>query len=95
MEQHEEQSKFGAGTLAGMTRMGLHELRNAVYSESNVAQRQPDYGVYGNATPQEIVSARSSEEREAPEPPSALEEMHAQAEAHAQIRQPEREMDRD
>ena len=40
-----------------MGRQGLNELRAALYSDSNVAQR-PEYGLYGTRTQGEIAEAR-------------------------------------
>lgn len=57
-----ETTKIGDGHLAAMARLGVHELRNAMYADSNVAQRHGEYGIYGNATPQEIVAARQGKD---------------------------------
>ena len=52
-----ESSKIGAGHAAAMARMGLAELRQAAYPESNVAQ-QAEYGLYGTRTPGEVAESR-------------------------------------
>jgi hypothetical protein len=52
--------KIGDGHLSAMARMGLHELRGAVYPDSNVAQ-SPEYGLYGTKTPGEIAEARDGD----------------------------------
>ena len=49
--------KIGTGHFTAMGRLGLRELRGAVYPESNVAQ-QPEYGLYGTMTPGEVAEAR-------------------------------------
>jgi hypothetical protein len=51
-------AKVGEGHVAAMARQGLDELRNAFYPESNVAQQQAEYGVYGTLTPGEVAEAR-------------------------------------
>lgn len=57
--------KIGAGHLAAMGRLGLHELRSAFYPESNVAQRS-EYGLYGTMTPGEVAEARRPDEESSP-----------------------------
>ncbi len=70
----EKEPKFGDGHAAAMFRMGLAELRAAMYPESNVAQ-QPEYGTFGTPVPGEIMEARRADEREGEqEPKSALAE---------------------
>jgi hypothetical protein len=49
--------KIGEGHVAAMGRMGLGELRGALYPESNVAQHS-EYGLYGTLTPGEVAEAR-------------------------------------
>jgi hypothetical protein len=49
--------KIGDGHASAMFRQGLAELRGAFYNESNVAQ-QPQYGLYGTATPGEVAEDR-------------------------------------
>jgi len=56
-------SKIGEGHLAGMARMGLNEVRSALYPESNVAQQQPEVGIFGRLTQGEIAEARSPDDR--------------------------------
>jgi hypothetical protein len=67
-----------------MGRLGLRELRGAVYPESNVAQ-QPEYGLYGTRTPGEVAEARRDdvrgfEEEMSTERGSVLEDRMRQAE---------------
>lgn len=50
-------TKIGEGHAAAMARLGLRELRGAMYPESNVAQ-QPEYGLWGTQTPGEVAAAR-------------------------------------
>lgn len=52
--------KIGAGHADAMWRQGLRELRAAMYTGSNVAQ-DPEYGLYGTATPGEVQIQRSED----------------------------------
>ena len=52
--------KFGEGHVSAMGRLGLGELRGALYPESNVAQHS-EYGLYGTLTPGEVAEARRGE----------------------------------
>ncbi len=58
-----EQQKWGSEHAGAMLRLGLRELRGAVYPESNIAQ-QPEYGVYGTKTPGEVAEARRGDSRD-------------------------------
>jgi hypothetical protein len=51
-------AKIGDGHVAAMGRLGVHELRNSLFTESNVAQKNPEYGAYATATPGEVTEAR-------------------------------------
>jgi hypothetical protein len=53
----ESKPKIGAGTLGAWFRLGLRELRGALYPESNIAQ-QTEYGMFGSLTPGEVAAAR-------------------------------------
>lgn len=55
-----EDAKIGAGHAEAMLRMGLKELRGALYPESNVAQ-PGEYGLYGTRTPGEVAESRRSD----------------------------------
>lgn len=57
----DKNAKIGAGHLSAMARLGLRELRGALYPESNVAQ-PPELGVYGTATPHEVHQSRHGEQ---------------------------------
>jgi hypothetical protein len=46
-----------------MGRLGLRELRAAMYPDGNVAQ-QPEMGVYGNWTPGEVAESRRGDDRD-------------------------------
>ena len=59
----EREGKIGDGMVGGMGRLGLRELRSAVYPGSNVAQN-PEYGIYGQWTPAEISAARDTDMNE-------------------------------
>lgn len=56
----DENAKIGAGHLSAMARLGLRELRGALYPQSNVAQPS-ELGLYGTATPHEVHQARHGE----------------------------------
>jgi hypothetical protein len=81
MSDKTDEPKIGAGHAAAMARLGLRELRGALYPASNVAQ-QSEHGLYGTATQGEIVAAKKdsvpdrSEEKE-----SVLADHMQQAEA--------------
>lgn len=68
----EQGQKIGAGHAAAMARLGLGELRGAIYPESNIAQ-QTEYGLYGTRTPGEVAEARKSGEGRDLEEPSGPE----------------------
>ncbi len=74
--------KIGEGHAAAMARLGLRELRGAMYPSGNVAQ-QPEYGLYGTKTPGEVAESRRADERdledEAPNRYSILAERLQQA----------------
>lgn len=56
-----DNAKIGAGHAEAMLRLGLNELRNAAYLDSNVAQRYPEQGLFGTATPQEVMDSKRVE----------------------------------
>jgi len=55
--------KIGEGHADAMRRLGLRELRGAMYPNSNVAQ-QPEYGLYGTLTPGEVAESRRGDDRD-------------------------------
>lgn len=57
----ESKPKYGAGHAHAMGRQGLAELRGALYTDSNVAQR-PEYGLYGTRTQGEIADDRKNDD---------------------------------
>ncbi len=63
MSRDSPKPKVGAGHAAGMFRQGLRELRGVLYPESNIAQQQQDYGIWGVATPGEVAESRRDEAR--------------------------------
>ena len=86
--------KFGAGHLEAFGRQGMAEIRNALYPESNVAQRHAEPGIYGTAVPSEVDRQRQAEPVAAPEGKDA----HLDAERdppQPKERQPEPELERD
>lgn len=58
MSHNHHEPKFGAGHASAMWRQGLAELRQALYTDSNIAQ-PPQYGIYGTKTPGEVMRERS------------------------------------
>lgn len=85
----EKAPKIGAGHASAMFRQGLAELRGAMYQQSNVAQ-PTQFGIYGVATPQEIVQAKQDESRDPDERPSILSEKLKEAEQQRETdREPE------
>lgn len=52
--------KWGKTHAGGMARLGLSEIRGALYADSNIAQ-PTDYGVFGKATPGETADLRRDE----------------------------------
>jgi len=58
-----EEKKVGEGHLGAMGRMGVGELRSAVYPGSNVAQPS-EYGLYGTLTPGEVAESRRGDDRD-------------------------------
>jgi N-methylhydantoinase A/oxoprolinase/acetone carboxylase beta subunit len=56
-------TKIGEGSGKAFFRMGLRELRGAIYPDSNVAV-QSEYGMYGTQTPGEIASDRQNDRSE-------------------------------
>lgn len=67
-QQHDDRSPpIGAGHLEAMGRLGLKELRAAAFfHDSNIAQPS-EQGLYGTATPQEVMDSK------VPDEPSQLE----------------------
>lgn len=95
MAEKEPTQKIGTGHAAAMFRQGLAELRAAMYPQSNIAQ-PPQYGLYGVATPQEVVAEKELAARDPDERPSILGERLKQAEMDHAAREPAPpELDRD
>lgn len=92
MARSDEYSQpMGAGHASAMFRLGLAEIRAAsTFSESNITQPSP-YGIYGVATPQEVLADKQGEVREQDEQPSILGDRLEQAERQAVEREPERD----
>ena len=63
MGSDEKTRKIGEGHAAAMARLGLRELRAAMYPSGNVAQ-QSEYGLYGTLTPGEVAESRRHDGRE-------------------------------
>lgn len=59
----EPSPKIGSGHAEAMLRLGLKELRSALYPESNVAQ-PPEYGLYGTRTPGEVAESRREDAKD-------------------------------
>jgi hypothetical protein len=88
-------SKIGAGHAAAMFRLGLNELRNTTYPDSNVAQRHAEYGIYGTATPQEVMEAKRRDEPARDDKDSVLADRLQQAEARDDRGRDSKEMERE
>jgi hypothetical protein len=88
-------SKIGEGSLAAAGRMGLNELRQAVYTQSPIAN-QVDHGMYGVSTQGEIADARRDEpiNKEEAEP-SILNDRLMEASRKSAIRVREKQMEPD
>ena len=63
MGSDDKTRKAGAGHLEAMARLGLRELRAAMYPNGNIAQ-QSEYGLYGTLTPGEVAESRRNDGRE-------------------------------
>ena len=63
-DSSERKAKIGSEHAPTMGRLGLEELRNALYPSSNVAEPNTMYGVYGTKTPGELADDRRSHETE-------------------------------
>lgn len=63
--QDRGQGKIGSGHLRAMGKLGLAEIRGALYPSSNVAQ-PTEYGVFGKETPAEISQLREHNRDEEP-----------------------------
>lgn len=86
--------KWFSGSLAAYGRLGIHELRNALYPESNVAQGHSEYGMWAAPTPGQVQQAQekdgiapdSQKGNEVP-PQSILDERMRDAERSAEHRE--------
>jgi len=93
-------AKIGEGHAGAMLRKGLDEGRNALFTESNVAQKHAEYGLYGTRTPGEVAEARRDNERDFEEEKTAdrgsiLDERMQQAEARDVHGRGDKDMDKD
>lgn len=61
MSEARDPKPFGTEHAKAMARLGLAELRNAFYPDSNVAQSHAELGLYGTATPAEVTEGRRAE----------------------------------
>lgn len=83
--------KMGVGHAGAMWRQGLNELRNSLYSDSNVA-RQVEQGIYGTLTQGEIAEARrDARGQEADVEPSLMDEWVREAKARSERDEPPHE----
>lgn len=96
MSKEKAKPKIGAGHAKAMGRLGLSELRGALYNQSNVAQPS-QYGLYGTSTPGEVEKDRKGEGLDRNEEPSpALEERLKPGPGERETREPDsREIERD
>lgn len=74
MSENENKPKIGAGHASAMFRLGLAELRAAATFEPTSVAQPAEYGLYGTATPQEIVKEKEVAASRPDEQPSILEE---------------------
>ncbi len=78
----EGKRKIGEGHAEAIARLGIRELRGAMYTGSNVAQPS-EYGLYGTMTPGEVAEARRGDgrdlEEESPRSGSTLADRMQQA----------------
>jgi hypothetical protein len=82
--------KIGEGHASAMLRQGFHELQNAMYTQSNVAQRQAEPGSFMSPTQGEIAAERKEEK--APPGKESILDQHAR-ESQVQSREaPAREV---
>jgi hypothetical protein len=79
-DQEKKGEKIGSGHLRGMAKLGLSELRGALYPNSNVAQ-PTEYGIFGKETPGEVADLRESDPKRDEERTSILGEREKTAEA--------------
>jgi hypothetical protein len=74
MSGEKQTPKISAGHASAIARLGLAELRAALYSESNIAQ-SAQYGIFGTRTSGEVVQERGTWGRDLDEQqPSAIAE---------------------
>ncbi len=75
----QDKEKIGSGHVRAMAKLGLAEIRGALYPGSNVAQ-PTEYGVFGKETPGEVSQMRDTDKGH-DEEPSILAEKQRAAEA--------------
>jgi len=68
-----DKPKIGAGILGAYARMGVAEMRAALYPNSPIAQHT-DYGMWGMATPSEAAAPRLGEDKDKDDKDSVLED---------------------
>ncbi len=61
MQDNRPVPKWFSGSLAAYGRLGIHELRNALYPESNVAQGHSEYGMWAAPTPGQVQQAQEKD----------------------------------
>lgn len=97
MQGKNDTPKIGAGHAAAMARLGLRELRDAMYLDSNVAQ-YPELGTFGTLTPQEILAGKrdaGAKQEQEPEQDSILDERMREAEKREGPEPDSKELERD
>ena len=96
-ENNDSKAPLGAGSLQAFARLGLQELRGALYPGSNVAQ-PTEQGMYGTATPQEVTKEKQAEATPQKEESSVhreLREATERAEVEREKESKERGMERE
>ena len=88
--------KFGATHVAAMGRLGLAELRAALFTDSNVA-KEGEMGLYGTTTPGEVAQEREDSVLEAKrgEKENGIDQRIAAAAERAADNPAERSMERE
>lgn len=61
MSEAKDSKPFFSEHVKAMGRLGLAELRNALYPDSNVAQQHAEQGIYGTKTQGEVAEGRRAE----------------------------------
>lgn len=61
MSNDKPKSRWGAGHLGAMTRLGFHELQNAFVNPGGNIAAPTEYGSFGSAMPSEVQRERNDD----------------------------------